>query len=88
MAYLKAIVHGMVQGVGYRYVTRNVAQRLGVKGFVRNLDDGTVEVQAVGEGPVLQRLVEALERGPGYVTRVECEWAESGPEFVDFRIVF
>ncbi|MCX8037512.1 MAG: acylphosphatase [Candidatus Sumerlaeia bacterium] len=73
MAYLKAIVHGMVQGVGYRYVTRNTAQRLGVKGFVRNLDDGTVEVQAVGDLAVLQRLVEALERGP---------------EFVDFRIVF
>jgi len=90
MAFVRAIVQGRVQGVGYRWFARDAAQRLGLKGFVRNLPGGDVEVQAVGDRAVLERLVGQLYRGPGfgYVTDVVCEWSEEGPNFTDFRIAF
>jgi acylphosphatase len=90
MAFVRAIVQGRVQGVGYRWFARDVAQRLGVKGFVRNLPDGDVEVQAVGDRAVLEKLIGQLRRGPGfaYITDVVCEWADEGPAFSDFRITF
>ncbi|MGH9684932.1 MAG: acylphosphatase [Candidatus Acidiferrales bacterium] len=57
-------ITGMVQGVGYRYFARRVAQRLGVAGYVKNLRDGRVEVYAVGPSAVLAALRAELERGP------------------------
>lgn len=42
-------VHGMVQGVGFRYSTQREALKLGLTGYARNLDDGSVEVLACGE---------------------------------------
>jgi acylphosphatase len=57
-------VSGMVQGVGYRYFARQVAQRLGVAGYVKNLRDGRVEVYAIGPPSLLASLREELERGP------------------------
>ena len=47
---LRAIVHGRVQGVNFRYYTRQQARQLGVTGCVRNLWDGTVEVWPKGHG--------------------------------------
>jgi acylphosphatase len=90
MAYVRAIVQGHVQGVGFRWFARDAAERLGLKGFVRNLSDGDVEVQAVGDREALDQLVAVLRRGPGhaYITNVVCEWADEGPNFPDFRIAF
>jgi acylphosphatase len=58
-------VSGMVQGVGYRYFVRQVARRLGLTGYVKNLRDGRVEVYAIGSAPALAVLRTELERGPG-----------------------
>jgi len=55
----------MVQGVGFRYFARSVAQRLGVCGYAKNLRDGRVEVYAIGAARQLDALREALQRGPG-----------------------
>lgn len=90
MAFVRAVVQGRVQGVGYRWFARDAARKLGLSGFVRNLPDGDVEVQAVGDRVALDRLVAQLQRGPGfaYVTNVLCEWADEGPAFSDFRIAF
>jgi len=90
MAYVRAIVQGRVQGVGYRWFARDVGRRLGVKGCVRNLPDGTVEVEAVGDREVLERLIGQLRRGPGfaYVTDVDCDWSDEEPLFSDFHIAF
>jgi acylphosphatase len=76
MAAYRFLVSGAVQGVGYRYFALRRAQALGVSGFVRNVDDGCVEVVAEGtpsqleefesclrEGPRLSS-VESVERGP------------------------
>ena len=57
-------IRGRVQGVGYRYFARRAAQRLGVRGFVRNLPDGDVEVHAEADIDTLQEFRAELERGP------------------------
>ena len=58
------IVHGRVQGVGYRYFVLEAAERLGVNGFVRNLHGGDVEVRAEGDEAMLELFREELARGP------------------------
>jgi acylphosphatase len=58
------IVSGRVQGVGYRYFTRDAAQSLGLSGWVRNMNGGGVEIEAEGDRADIDRLVEELRRGP------------------------
>ncbi len=57
-------VRGRVQGVGYRYFAQATAVALGLTGYARNLDDGRVEVYAVGPAPKLSELAGHLFRGP------------------------
>ena len=59
-------VSGMVQGVGYRYFTQDVAEKLRISGFVRNLRDGRVEVFAMGTVQQHEELRAMLERGPRF----------------------
>jgi acylphosphatase len=58
------LVRGRVQGVGYRWFVSRQAERLGLRGFARNLADGTVEVVADGPEVALAQLEVALRRGP------------------------
>ena len=58
------IVTGRVQGVGFRWFVEREASALGVGGWVRNNDDGAVEVLASGTSDQLARLRRALEKGP------------------------
>ena len=64
MRAIRASVAGAVQGVGFRDATRRHAQQLGVHGWVRNGDDGTVAVHAEGERGALDALLEFLRDGP------------------------
>jgi acylphosphatase len=57
-------VRGRVQGVGYRYFAQHAATGLGLAGYARNLDDGRVEVYAVGPEAKLSELAGVLFRGP------------------------
>ena len=57
-------VTGNVQGVGFRYFVQHKAAALGVSGWARNLDDGRVEVYAIGSGQQLSELAAALHLGP------------------------
>ena len=61
---VRAVVRGRVQGVGFREATIAEAHRLGVFGWVRNADDGTLAVHAEGAEPAVERLVEFLGEGP------------------------
>lgn len=62
---LRVLVRGHVQGVGFRYFTRDVGRQLGLRGWVRNLRDGrTVEVHAIGPPVALERFLEELRAGP------------------------
>ena len=58
------IVHGRVQGVGYRYFVERVASGLNVAGWVRNNEDSTVEVLAMGTAEQLADLKQQLLKGP------------------------
>lgn len=66
-------VYGRVQGVGFRWWTRRTAAELGVRGHVRNLSSGAVEVHAAGPAQALEELERALAGGPpmSRVTSVE-----------------
>jgi acylphosphatase len=57
-------VSGLVQGVGYRYSVHRAAQQLGAAGYVKNLNDGRVEVFAIGAEDQLHALRADLTRGP------------------------
>jgi acylphosphatase len=74
------IVEGLVQGVGYRWYAAQRAQALGLRGFVRNLYDGTVEVEAAGDRPILEDLIRELKVGPrsARVTNLKIEWGLPG----------
>jgi acylphosphatase len=66
-------VTGRVQGVGFRFWTRRIAEELGLEGSVRNMPDGSVEVQVAGPVDAVARLEAALRTGPpdSRVTRVD-----------------
>ncbi|MEO3989165.1 acylphosphatase [Pseudocitrobacter cyperus] len=66
-----AWVYGMVQGVGFRYSTQREALRLGLKGYARNLDDGSVEVVACGEEAQVEALLAWLKAGGPRSARVD-----------------
>lgn len=59
-------VSGIVQGVGYRFFAQRVAAKLGVRGYVKNLRDGRVEVYAISEHETLERMRSELKRGPSF----------------------
>jgi acylphosphatase len=81
------VVSGEVQGVFYRAATQATARRLGLSGWVRNRDDGTVELVACGEEAALAELEAWLWRGPpaARVRAVEPEPA-SDPGLDDFEL--
>lgn len=63
MTRLHLTVVGRVQGVGYRWFVRQLAEALGVKGWARNRDDGSVEAEAEGEEEALREFVARLKDG-------------------------
>ena len=86
---MRAIVKGIVQGVGFRYFTVYQAQRIGgITGYVRNLRDGSVEVVAEGEREKLEQLLAQLRKGPtgAHVTGVDVFWENPTGEFTNFGI--
>lgn len=81
------IVRGRVQGVGFRYFVQKQATDLGLRGWVRNLDSGEVEVYASGDQQKLGDLAAALHKGPATadVRGVE-EWEEAVRSFSGFSV--
>lgn len=87
MACIHCYVSGQVQGVFFRSATRDVARRLGLSGWVRNLPDGRVEVMASGSESQLATLREWLRQGPpaAHVSDVACTPA-SEQGFIGFSV--
>ncbi len=85
---LHALIHGHVQGVGFRYFVQDRALALGLVGWVRNTFDGDVEVVAEGPRPRLEALLDHLRRGPraAVVMGVDVEWSPASGEFRRFEI--
>ncbi len=83
--FLRARVTGRVQGVGFRWSAIGEARRLGLRGRVRNAEDGSVEVEAAGAAGALAELLAWLRRGPSgaRVTGVEVDPAGPWPDDFD-----
>lgn len=86
---MHAIVKGNVQGVGFRAMTRDYAQEMQLKGLVRNLPDGTVEIYAQGSKPYLEELLARLrdEFSPGEIREATIEYFPVETHYEDFRII-
>ena len=83
-----ALVTGRVQGVGFRATTHQEARRLSLAGWVRNLQDGRVEVVAEGEQKSLEAFVAFLHRGPrlARVVNVSVQWGAARVESQPFAV--
>jgi len=85
----KVIIRGLVQGVGFRYWTRNKARGYDLKGEVGNLRDGNVKVIAEGDRGLIEEFIKDLKTGPSSarVTDLDIEWYEKPRGFDEFNIV-
>lgn len=88
-ARVHLIIEGRVQGVAYRYFTRDVAAALGLEGWVRNLYDGNVEAVFEGERDRVEKAVEQCRQGPPFavVTNITASWTDQPEGLRDFRIL-
>lgn len=84
-------VRGRVQGVGFRWYVMRTAKRLALAGWVRNADDGSVEVGAQGASAPIEELLAALRRGPPSSVVQSVEVDERPPAtfsaYADFEIM-
>jgi len=81
------LVRGRVQGVGYRYSAYQVASGLDLKGFVKNLGDGSVQLEAEGAQDSLMVLVEWCKKGPARAVVDSVDYSFEHPvNFVKFQI--
>jgi len=85
---LEAVVHGRVQGVGFRYFVVRTARRLGLVGWVANEASGPVRSVAEGSREALEALLDELRDGPpgALVERVDAAWSPATGTFSDFDV--
>ena len=81
-------IEGRVQGVFYRAFTRNLASKLGLNGWVRNLYDGRVEALFEGSRELIEQAVQECWKGPAgsSVRNIVVQWEESSTEHIGFEI--
>ncbi len=86
----RCVAHGRVQGVFFRASTVEVARKLGLKGWVRNNPDGTVEAVLEGEEDKVERMLKWCREGPplAHVTKLEVFEEPYTGEFTDFTITY
>ncbi|MDX8046188.1 acylphosphatase [Gracilibacillus sp. S3-1-1] len=71
MRHVQVIVEGTVQGVGFRYFTLSTAVDHHITGWVKNLDNGTVEIEAQGDHSEMEQFLAKIKRGPTIFARVK-----------------
>ncbi|MGK9476498.1 acylphosphatase [Melioribacter sp. OK-6-Me] len=88
MKRAEIIVKGLVQGVGFRYFVLRHAQKLGLKGYVKNLYTGEVLTVVEGEEYKIEELFNSLKIGPPMsdVKSAAIKWLEPNNEFTKFEI--
>jgi len=80
-------VRGKVQGVGFRYFTKSTAKRLGLVGYVKNIPDGSVYVEAYGNSKSIERLISKCHEGSWLAAIKNIEVKEIGELYeTEFRI--
>lgn len=89
MKKINIYVYGRVQGVGFRYMTKMVADRLKLGGIVQNEDDGSVYIEANGPDEEIDRFIQLVQASPspsGRVDRIEVNEDETIPERKKFSV--
>ena len=88
MKCVHLLISGKVQGVFFRDNTRKKAEELGLKGYAKNLEDGTVEVVAEGNEEKINDLITFIKNGPGIARVDEVKLRHREPEnFKNFKIL-
>lgn len=78
---------GIVQGIGFRYTAQDIASDLGISGWVKNLQDGRVELVAEGEEDILKDLLFKIKENlTGYIKNSKIEYLSPTNEFKEFEI--
>jgi len=87
---VKALFSGTVQGVGFRFTARGIARRMPVKGYVKNLPDGQVELVAEGEEQEVKSLLERIRGSElsSYIRDVQTQWQSATGKYSTFEIEF
>ncbi len=82
-------IYGSVQGVFFRRSAKEIADKLGLTGWVRNASDGSVEIMAVGPKDRLDKFVVWCKKGPplAEVDKVEIDWVKKEESFDGFEII-
>lgn len=83
----RLVIHGSVQGVGYRESMRQEAMRLGVRGWVRNRRNGTVEAVIEGTPQAVERMLRWAHRGPEPANVARVEIADDTGAYASFEIL-
>ena len=88
MIRVHIFISGRVQGVSFRYFAEEAANRLGITGWVKNLDDGRVEIVAEGPGDKIDDLIKLIKKGPSnaVVSRVQVGSEKPTGEFNSFEV--
>ncbi len=83
------LVTGKVQGVFYRLNTKQKAEELGIRGWVRNLPDGSVEAFFQGPTAAVKQMIEWCWKGPeaANVNNVKVDWVSSENQYTDFQVL-
>jgi acylphosphatase len=83
-------IHGKVQGVGFRFFATRVARRLGLKGWIQNMRDSSVEALIEGEAAAIDEWIEEIREGPRYaeVTKIDQESKDFSGRLADFDVKF
>lgn len=83
-------IHGKVQGVGFRFFATRVARRLGLKGWIENQRDGSVEAMVEGESQSIDEWLGELREGPRFaeVVKIDQERREFTGKLGDFDVKF
>ena len=78
---------GRVQGVGFRYTAQNIAQQYNVKGYVKNLPDGRVELVLEGDDDEMDHIVDSIrQRLDSFIGKVDFNLLPATGEFAQFHI--
>ncbi|MBD3413921.1 MAG: acylphosphatase [Candidatus Aminicenantes bacterium] len=90
MERARLMISGRVQGVLFRDFTQRWASSFELKGWVKNLPDGRVEVLVEGDKDKINRLITKLRKGPqmARVDDIDLDWREYKGEYSDFRITW
>lgn len=90
MQEIRAIVRGRVQGVGFRVTARVLARQLGIKGTVKNLTNGTVEIYAQAEDKLIEQFFVILKKkiGESEMSSIEIQNLSNLNQYNDFNIIY